>query len=294
MRGASLAAVGILTGWGEGPNAFPIDAKVASQRRPVISLSPRPRRDDRLRRATRECLLGIDAVEAMLRNAELEREAIAGHRTALVYVTTSAYAASNRAFIEALVPGSTLHFPYTAPSAVPAEVAIEFRLMGSYVILIGAAAATIDALWQASTLIARGAADRALVLAVETFGECADLYGRARWLLGRPLTEAAACALLVAADAKTAYRPLLTSPRCAVPGDRSETEPAPLEEVVRHRAGETLACAPLIALALGRAGGEPLVVQGAWRGRRAALEWSEAVAAAPVDIGADGEGSRSD
>ena len=294
MRGASLAAVGILTGWGEGPNAFPIDAKAAGQGRHVISLSPRPRRDDRLRRATRECLLGIDAVEAMLRNAGLEREAIAGHRTALVYVTTSAYAASNRAFIEALIPGSTLHFPYTAPSAVPAEVAIEFRLMGSYVILIGAAAATIDALWQASTLIARGAADRALVLAVETFAECADLYGRARWLLGRPLTEAAACALLVVADAETAYRPLLTSPRCAVSGDRSEAEPAPLEEVARHRAGETLACAPLIALALGRAGGEPLVAEGAWRGRRAAFEWSEAVAAAPDDIGADGEGSRSD
>jgi 3-oxoacyl-(acyl-carrier-protein) synthase len=273
MRGVSVVAVGILTGWGEGPAVLPTDAREAARDRRVIPLSPRPRRDDRLRRVTRECLLGIDAVEAMLRNAGLEREAIAGHRTALVYVTASAYAASNRAFIEAVIPGRTLHFPYTAPSAVPAEVAIEFGLRGSYVILIGGATATIDALWQASTLIAREAADRALVLAVETFGECADLYERARWLVDRPLTEAAACALIVTGDAKTAYRPAPTGR-----GEPGETERAPLEEMARRRAGETLACGPLIALALGRAGGEPLAVRGEWRGRRAALEWSGPVA----------------
>src|SRR5262249_58965156 len=117
-----------------------------------------------------------------------------------------AYGAANRAFIESTTTGAALHFPYTAPSAVPAEVAIEFRLTGPYVILIGGATATVDALWQASLLVGRGAADRAVVVAVETFEECTDLYARGRWLTRGPLVEAAAAALLVAGEAAPAYR----------------------------------------------------------------------------------------
>src|SRR5439155_25387761 len=144
------------------------------------------------RRATRECLLGVAAVEAALRESGLSRAAVAGPRTALVYVTAAAYAASNKEFIEGA--GTTLHFPYTAPSAVPAEVAIEYGLTGGDVILVGGAAAAVDALWQAGTLLAAGRADTALVLAVETFDECADLWARGRWAAPRPLVEAAACA----------------------------------------------------------------------------------------------------
>src|SRR5205814_5687334 len=120
------------------------------------------------------------------------------------------------------------------------EVAIEVGLTGGYVILIGAALATLDGLWQASTLLARGRCDRALVLAVETFEECADLYARGRWLSRGPLVEAAACALLV-------------------PGGVTVTETEPRDEdlatLARQRAGETLACEPLVALALARDGG---------------------------------------
>src|SRR5207249_923768 len=159
----------------------------------------------------------------------------------LVYVTAAAYGSSNRAFIEAEA-ARPVHFPYTAASAVPAEAAIEFGLTGPYVILIGGAAATIDGLWQATLLLGRGRCARALVLAVETFAECEDLWARGRWLVRPPLVESAACALVVPAPWRATYAPA--------------PAPSPLEALARARAGETLACAPLIALALARAAGD--------------------------------------
>jgi hypothetical protein len=134
------------------------------------------------------------------------------------------------------------------------------------VILIGGAATTIDALWYASRLLDRGGAARALVLAVETFAECEDLYARTRWMAARPLVEAAGCALLV--PGKTAL------------GVRERGAPSTWEAVARRRAGETFACEPLIALALAHAAGDgPAGLTGAWRGRRAELE---AVGARPT------------
>jgi hypothetical protein len=155
----------------------------------------------------------------------------------------------------------TLHFPYTAPSVMSGEVAIEFGLTGPYGILIGGAAATIDGLWQATLLLEAGRCERALVLAVETFEDCAELYARGRWLVRRPLVEAAVCALLTPGGRRTRY----DAPRA----------PSPLETRVRARAGETLACAPLIALALAREDGAagPIAITGEWRGRRAGLYW---------------------
>jgi hypothetical protein len=49
-----------------------------------------------------------------------------------------------------------------------------------------------------------------------------------------------------------------------------------LESFVTRRAGETLACAPLIGLALaGHDGGRaPVTVTGRWRGRVAGLTWA--------------------
>src|SRR3989442_14426871 len=80
-----------------------------------------------------------------------------------------------------------MHLPNTAPSAVPAEVTIEYGLRGPYVTLVGGAAVTLEALAWAARLMAEDACERALVLAVETFAECADLFARDRRLLGRPL-----------------------------------------------------------------------------------------------------------
>jgi hypothetical protein len=299
--GTTVEAVAVLTGWGHGIRALPEDAARAAAGRAVIPLFRPVLEGERFRRATRECLLGVAAVDALLRESNIARDMIRGSATALIYVTGAAYGASNQAFIVAesmrqarteggpsekrpgsvvaesvrqaseggltekragsVVSSGTLHFPYTAPSAMAGEVAIEFGLTGPYGILIGGAAATIDALWQATRLLAGGRCERALVLAVETFEECAALYARGRWLVRRPLVEAAACALLVPGALRARY----DAPRT----------PSTLETLARVRAGETLACAPLIALALARDGGAAgsVSVTGEWRGRRAGLHW---------------------
>jgi len=278
--GTTVEAVAVLTGWGHGIRALPADAARAAAGRAVIPLFRPVLEGERFRRATRECLLGVAAVDALLRESDIARDMIRGSATALIYVTGAAYGASNQAFIVAesmrqarteggltekragsLASSGTLHFPYTAPSAMAGEVAIEFGLTGPYGILIGGAAATIDALWQATRLLAGGRCERALVLAVETFEECAALYARGRWLVRRPLVEAAACALLVPGALRARY----DAPRT----------PSTLETLARVRAGETLACAPLIALALARDGGAAgsVSVTGEWRGRRAGLHW---------------------
>ena len=82
------------------------------------------------------------AVRAMLEDAGAAPSAIAGDRTGLVYATAAAYAPSNRDFIAG---GGTLHFAYTAPAVVPAEVAIEFGLAGPYGIFLGGSPATLRA-----------------------------------------------------------------------------------------------------------------------------------------------------
>jgi len=276
--GIAVEGVAVLTGWGHGVQALPADAARAAAGRAIIPL-PRPELEgERFRRATRECLLGVAAVDALLQQHHIARDTIRGSATALIYVTGGAYGASNHAWVaaDAARPAEpddrsgerrrgsvsgTLHFPYTAPSVMSGEVAIEFGLTGPYGILIGGASATIDGLWQATLLLAAGRCERALVLAVETFEECAELYARGRWLVKRPLVEAAACALLTPGGLRTRY----DAPRA----------PSALEARVRARAGETLACAPLIALALAREDGAtgPIGVTGEWRGRRAGLYW---------------------
>lgn len=271
MPGVAIAGVGVLTGWGPGIAALPGNARGAAGGRRVVPLAT-PRLDgDRFRRATRECLLGVAAVATVCEETPLARDALRGDDTALVHVTAGAYGASNRAFIDAdtrspdnAAPATgsrgtgALQFPYTAPSALTAEVAIEFGLTGHCAIFIGGAAVTLEALWYAGRLLAQGAAARVLVLAVETFAECEDLYDRGRWLTGRPLVEAAACALLVPGREGVVV--------CE--GTRAST----WETEARRRAGETLACEPLIALALARAAGVGEVALTAqWRGRRAEI-----------------------
>jgi hypothetical protein len=257
---------------------MPAAAARAAAGRPIIPLGRPALEGERFRRATRECLLGVAVVDALLRENHVSRDVVKGTSTALLYVTGGAYGASNHAWVAADTarpdgaddrPGErrrssvsgSLHFPYTAPSVMSGEVAIEFGLTGPYGILIGGAAATIDALWQATLLLEAGRCQRALVLAVETFEDCAELYARGRWLVRRPLVEAAACALLVPGTLRARY----DAPRVA----------SALETRARARAGETLACAPLIALALGREDGATgsIGVTGEWRGRRAGLYW---------------------
>ena len=253
-----IGGLGLLTGWGEGARALPADARIAAAGRALVPLPTPPRADERRRRATRECLLGIEAVEALRRDTGIERSELAGTGTALLYVTAAAYGPSNRLFVDADGAGGALHFPYTAPSAVPAEVSIDFGLRGPYVTLVGGATATLDALWYAARLLEQHACERALVLAVEVFAECADLWARARWLEYGPLVEAAACALLLSGGHTTE---VVTAAAAS-----------PWEHAARRRGGATLACGPLIALALARAAGDDAqAVTAHWRGTRTRL-----------------------
>src|SRR5207245_5682463 len=100
-----------------------------------------------------------------------------------------------------------------------------------------------------------------LVRGVAALADWAGLYARGGWRVGRPLVEAAVCAVRVPGDLRTRY----DAPRA----------PSALETRARTRAGETLACGPLIALALGREDGATgsIGVTGEWRGRRAGLYW---------------------
>jgi 3-oxoacyl-[acyl-carrier-protein] synthase III len=261
MAGVDLEAVGVITGWGEGLDALPADAAAASTGAATLAIGRPALTGERFRRATRECLLGVAAVQAVLARSGRQAGEIAGPDTAFVYATAAAYGSSNRAFVEATPAAGTLHFPYTATSAVSAEVAIEFQLTGPYVIVVGGATATLEAIAHAARLVEREECERALVLSVESFQECEDLHARTRWLLHRPLVEAAACALLVPGEGR------LTTTDGATP--------SALAERARRRAGETLACEPLIALALGlESGDDRLHVTGEWRGRRLGLEWA--------------------
>ena len=266
-----VRAVGLHTGWGRGAAAVPASARAASAGRDVVPLDPSagalaPYVGERFRRATRECLWALASVQAMLEDDGAAREAIAGDRTALIFVTAAVYAASNRAFIEG---GGGTHFAYTAPAVVPAEVAIEFGLTGASTVFIGGPPATLHAIRHAATLLHAGACDRALVLAVETFAECEDLYRRGRRLAGRPLVEAAACLWLEPGEGTLRLEDAGTGsggPRGA--------------DAVRRRVGETFACEPLAALALWHHAGHrtppgvPPVLCGRWRGERVQLRWS--------------------
>ena len=224
-----------------------------------IAVLPRPQRHgDRFRRATRECLLALAAVDAMLEDGKASREAIAGERTGLLYVTAAAYGASNREFIERR--GGVMHFAYTAPAVVPAEVAIEFGVTGHYGILIGGAPSTLRAVEQAARLLEAGACDRVLVLAVEIFAECADLYARHPRFYRGPLVETAAGLWLEAGTGDLSFE----SARGAGGGEPTA------------RRGEQFAAGPLADLREWRARGAagPVELVGRWRGERAHLIWN--------------------
>jgi len=251
MRAPTLRALGFLAA----PASRSDEARVA-----VRSLG-RPRASGGHRRATRECLLALAAVEAMLEDGGSGRKAIEGERTGLVYTTAAAYGPSNRAFIEGSSSG--IHFAYTAPAGVSAEVAIEFGVTGPYAIFLGGPPATLRGIWQAALWLEANACDRALVLTVEVFDECADLYGRVPRLLGRPLVEAAGCAWLEPGKGQLVFE------------SRRGKDPRPRQ--LDRDGGEMFGCAPLAALDRWRREGAqgPLELKGVWRGEQARLMWRD-------------------
>ena len=129
---------GVVTGWGRGLAALPADARAAADGRRVIEATPIRRTGDRLRRATRECLLAHRRRGRAARGpARWRARTIAGDGTALVYVTAAAYGASNRAFVEG--GGARCTSRTRRRARCPAEVAIEFGLHGPYAVFIGGA-----------------------------------------------------------------------------------------------------------------------------------------------------------
>lgn len=263
----AVRALGFISGWGDGAGALPDDADAAAGGRAVVPMSLPERAGERWRRATREGVLALAAVEAALADAGAVPGDIAGERTALVYVTAAAYAPSNRRFIEGR--GGSLRFAETAPAVVPAEVAIALGVTGPYTILIGGPPTTLRALAHAARLVDGGLADRALVLAVEVYDECADLYARARRLLGQPLVEAAGCLWMEAGAGTVRLEPGLTR--------RAAT-------AMRRRLGEMGAAAPLAALGAWRCDGAAgtLELAGRWRREAVRLVWTDATAGMPA------------
>ena len=191
----TLAGASITTGWGRGLSGLPTDAHVAAGDRHIVPL-PTPQTDDeRRRRATRECILATTAVEEALAASALSTADLAGPRTAVLYASASSYAAANWEFLNAATR-NVMKFPYTAPCAVPGEVSMRFRITGPAVAFLSGASAGLEALWYAKTLLLADQCDRALVLGVETFAECEDLYTATRRLLHLPLVEATFCLII--------------------------------------------------------------------------------------------------
>jgi 3-oxoacyl-[acyl-carrier-protein] synthase II len=297
-----ILGIGILTGWGEGVAA--LRAAPAERGTGLVTVPTPVLSGDRFRRATRECLLAVAAAKAAIADAGLPESELTGSRTGILYVSATGYAAANRAFLEDET-STTLHFPYTSPSAVPGEVTIELGVRGPYVNLMGGAPATFQALWWAASWLAEGRADRVLLLAVEAFHDVRDLFGRARRLYEGPLVEGAACLLLGAggtgalrwasalAGPAGSGRTVATvlggaldgvTPRLvwsgASGGGRERSEARALADrgapAAAPRLGEALAMGPLLALA--RAHREdaptPWLLTATWRREYAAMLWS--------------------
>ena len=281
---AAVRGWGLLTGWGRGLSSLPANVHGAAPAQRILPVATPLLDSERLRRATRACLLGVAAVEAALDHGQMSHEEVAGPRTGLVFASASAYAAANWTFLTGGTE-TALHFPYTAPSAVPGEVTIQFGITGPYLTLLSGANAGIEALWQAVTLLTTAQCDRAIVLGVETFQECAELYAAGRWLLSTPLTEVAACLILErhaslagvrygAARGESGLLSLVQQePGQTVAGVYLCTPtthdgqraaqyfqahwPGVVRALVHERCGICLACSPLIALMLAITAGLP-------------------------------------
>jgi len=312
LSAAAVVSSSLITGWGTGLHSLPADARLAADDYRVLPAACPVSDHERLRRATRECALAVAAVELAVQRSALTQSDLAGPRTALIYASASAYAAANWAF---LTGGreQTVYFPYTAASAVPGEVTIQFGITGPYLSLLSGANAGIEALWQAALLLTNNQCERAVVLGVETFTECEDLFAMGRWLLSTPLVETATCLILerhaalagigyntgCADDGLALLEALLAGQTPAavylcLPTASDGRDLAQRLQVywphvpvtsVGDRAGTCLACAPLIALQLSEGESRPgnVVLISRWWDAWAVLSWPAAVCATRND-----------
>jgi hypothetical protein len=296
----AIRGAGHFTGKLDGaPSGPPSEADIRSVATPVVS-------GERFRRSTPECLLAAAAARAAVADADLPDGALAGHRTGVLYVTATAYATANREFL-VNETSATLHFPYTAPSAVPGEVTIDLGLHGPYVTLMGGGPTALESLWWAARWLGEGLVDHVLVLAVETVQGVRDLAGKTHRLLGGALVEGAACLLLERGEGREAVWASGAVRRCdadaavaqVVDAVLADCEPSAVESTVgtlpirrvegvvfAHRGlaagavvstprAEMLACGPLMRLATVRASrvAGACLLTAAWRGEYGAVLW---------------------
>jgi hypothetical protein len=195
----AVRGVGVVTGWADRPEGLGAALRATGG----LVTAPTPAlTGDRFRRATRGCLLAVAAARAAVADAGLPAAALAGPGTGILYVSATGYAPANRAFLEDEA-ATTLHFPYTSPSAVPGEVTIELGARGPCVNLMGGGPAALQALGWGARWLAERRAERVLVLAVEVLHEVRDLLRRARRLCPEPWIEGAAAVLLEPAELGT-------------------------------------------------------------------------------------------
>jgi hypothetical protein len=64
--GVAIRGWGLLTGWGAGLQSLPTLPAVAMKGQRLLPVATQELASERLRRATRECLLGVAAVQAAL------------------------------------------------------------------------------------------------------------------------------------------------------------------------------------------------------------------------------------
>src|SRR5438552_8455388 len=69
---------GLLTGWGTGLQSLPTRPVVAAPGQRLLPVATPELASERLRRATRECLLGVAAVQAALDDSRLVSHEVAG------------------------------------------------------------------------------------------------------------------------------------------------------------------------------------------------------------------------
>ena len=80
--GVAVRGWGLLSGWGVGLQSLPTLPAVATPGQRLLPVATPDLASERLRRATRECLLGVAAVQAALDYSGLAPDEVAGQRAA--------------------------------------------------------------------------------------------------------------------------------------------------------------------------------------------------------------------
>jgi 3-oxoacyl-[acyl-carrier-protein] synthase III len=141
-------------------------------RRVPVSLCKDVARMPRLRRASPISHFATAAAMRCLQDAGLEKNALAGNDTAMIFAASDGSVQYTRRFFEGVETsgpgqGSPLLFPETVYNAPASHVAAALGLAGPVVSLVGDSAVAMEACMLAGQILHAGTARRVLVLAAE-------------------------------------------------------------------------------------------------------------------------------